>query len=433
MHRAKISYIFLLLFVICHFSSIKAQIIFDDDYILVQYIAENYSYRSVIHNLLSSVDDTTGTYLELFRVQGEPDSGSFIYHSNSDQTFTIDDSLGMIYGHIDDTGDVFSLVNPDEDMGYFGIGIRKSSGKSLSNLTGQYWVARFESDEETYFELAALDMIEFNGSGNATLYPQYSSSGEFESFSFPYTIEDDGMLTFDDFLKGILSPDDQIWVAAISDSGYHTYLYGIKMGSGLDNSALSGTYNYTQYYAENNGWDDQAGFYGRLQFDGLGTGIVTMAMGEAASDTFNYSFFDDGFSNVDSLLVAVGSDNRYFLTLELMDMYSVSFGLGIEGVETAAAIKSGQGEPPHRFLLSQNYPNPFNPSTIIYYELRMTSDVDLSVYNLLGQKVATLISKNQSAGSYQVEWDATGFASGVYYYSLESGEFRAVRKMILVR
>ncbi|MCP4414150.1 MAG: T9SS type A sorting domain-containing protein, partial [Gammaproteobacteria bacterium] len=71
-----------------------------------------------------------------------------------------------------------------------------------------------------------------------------------------------------------------------------------------------------------------------------------------------------------------------------------------------------QTEMPKSYKLSQNYPNPFNPTTSISYQLPQTSDVDLSIYNLLGQKVATLVSKKQPAGSHKVEWDATGFASG---------------------
>ena len=85
------------------------------------------------------------------------------------------------------------------------------------------------------------------------------------------------------------------------------------------------------------------------------------------------------------------------------------------------------------FALKQNYPNPFNPVTTINYELPITNYVDLSIYNLLGQKVATLVSKQQTAGRYTAQWDATGFASGVYYYEIKVGNFRDVRKMILLR
>ena len=88
---------------------------------------------------------------------------------------------------------------------------------------------------------------------------------------------------------------------------------------------------------------------------------------------------------------------------------------------------------PSSFGLKQNYPNPFNPKTIINYKLAIMNDVELSIYNLLGQKVATLVSKRQSAGTYQVEWDAIGFASGIYYYRIKSGEFQDAKKMIFIR
>ncbi len=88
---------------------------------------------------------------------------------------------------------------------------------------------------------------------------------------------------------------------------------------------------------------------------------------------------------------------------------------------------------PKQFYLAQNYPNPFNPKTIINYELPITTDVELSIFNLLGQKVATLVSGKQPAGNYQVEWDATGFASGVYYYRIEAGNFVQTRKMIYLK
>jgi len=88
---------------------------------------------------------------------------------------------------------------------------------------------------------------------------------------------------------------------------------------------------------------------------------------------------------------------------------------------------------PTKFNLYQNFPNPFNPRTIINYELRITTEVKLSIYNLLGQKVVILVSEKQEAGRYQVEWDASGFASGVYYYIFDAGEFHDVKKMILLQ
>jgi endonuclease/exonuclease/phosphatase family metal-dependent hydrolase len=88
---------------------------------------------------------------------------------------------------------------------------------------------------------------------------------------------------------------------------------------------------------------------------------------------------------------------------------------------------------PSTITLLQNYPNPFNPATIINYELSITNDVELSVYNLLGQKVVTLVSKIQKAGHYQVEWDGSEFPSGVYLYILTAGKEQVVKKMVLLR
>ena len=87
------------------------------------------------------------------------------------------------------------------------------------------------------------------------------------------------------------------------------------------------------------------------------------------------------------------------------------------------------------YALFQNYPNPFNPTTVISYQLGAPDyapvHVELNIYTILGQKVATLVSEKQIPGSYQVEWDAAGFASGIYFYRLQAGHFRAWNKMIL--
>lgn len=88
---------------------------------------------------------------------------------------------------------------------------------------------------------------------------------------------------------------------------------------------------------------------------------------------------------------------------------------------------------PNTFKLSQNYPNPFNPGTVISYQLPVTSDVVLVVYNTLGQKVATLVSERQKAGYHRVEWDAGHVSSGVYYYLIKAGEYQDVKKMILLK
>jgi hypothetical protein len=86
-----------------------------------------------------------------------------------------------------------------------------------------------------------------------------------------------------------------------------------------------------------------------------------------------------------------------------------------------------------KFILLQNYPNPFNPTTKISYELPITSYVELSIYNIIGQKITVLVSESKPAGKYAIKWNASDYASGVYYYELRIKDYREVKKMILIK
>lgn len=88
---------------------------------------------------------------------------------------------------------------------------------------------------------------------------------------------------------------------------------------------------------------------------------------------------------------------------------------------------------PKEFALAQNYPNPFNPSTTIKYELPVDSRVVLTVYNVIGQEVTTLVNGEQEAGYWSAKWDANNVASGVYLYRLQAGDFVASKKLLLLK
>lgn len=88
---------------------------------------------------------------------------------------------------------------------------------------------------------------------------------------------------------------------------------------------------------------------------------------------------------------------------------------------------------PSRFELGNNVPNPFNPSTTISYAIPTRSHVTLTVFNTLGQKVTELVNGEKDAGSYNVTFDASGLASGVYLYRMQAGSFVQTKKLVVVK
>jgi hypothetical protein len=88
---------------------------------------------------------------------------------------------------------------------------------------------------------------------------------------------------------------------------------------------------------------------------------------------------------------------------------------------------------PTAYSLEQNYPNPFNPSTTIKFAIPEVSNVKLTIYNSLGQKVAELVNSTLDAGSYTINWNASNVASGLYFYELNTSNFSSVKKMMLLK
>ena len=96
-------------------------------------------------------------------------------------------------------------------------------------------------------------------------------------------------------------------------------------------------------------------------------------------------------------------------------------------------IEKIPNELPKTYSLSQNYPNPFNPSTKIRFEIPVEGKVTIKIYDILGREVSTLLNENKPAGSFEVEWNAKNYASGVYIYRLTSRKTFLVKKMMLVK
>ncbi|RPI16405.1 MAG: alpha/beta fold hydrolase [Ignavibacteriae bacterium] len=117
--------------------------------------------------------------------------------------------------------------------------------------------------------------------------------------------------------------------------------------------------------------------------------------------------------------IFVNGSSQSYIELPL-----TSFAIGVENISS---------DVPKQFSLHQNYPNPFNPNTLIKYELRMTGNVKLVVYDITGKEISTLINQKQNAGTYQAAFNGDNLPSGVYFYKLITDGFTDVKKMILVK
>jgi hypothetical protein len=110
-------------------------------------------------------------------------------------------------------------------------------------------------------------------------------------------------------------------------------------------------------------------------------------------------------------------------------------GCRISGVIYGTITSVGSATSPLQasFALHQNYPNPFNPTTTIPYTVPKRSRVTLIVYNILGERIATLVDETKAPGTYEVRFDGTRFASGVYFCRMNAGDYTAIRKLMMVK
>jgi plastocyanin len=114
-------------------------------------------------------------------------------------------------------------------------------------------------------------------------------------------------------------------------------------------------------------------------------------------------------------------------------VYHISLGMtGTITVQEPTSVILNNPQPDN-FSLEQNYPNPFNPSTKIKYSIAKDGFVNLEVYNILGNKMKTLVNQKQNAGSHSIEFKAGDLPSGIYFYRIETEGYTASRKMILLK
>jgi len=169
--------------------------------------------------------------------------------------------------------------------------------------------------------------------------------------------------------------------------------------------------------------------------------ISIMPAGIITSQFFGYNI---SYFTADSILPGKG----YWVKVNQAGQLVLSSSSAISGSNRIRIVPTSELPPPapnetdvrhqtsnipNEFALEQNYPNPFNPSTVIKYQIPISGHVTLKIYNVLGQEVKTLVDEIQDAGYKSTEWNATGFASGVYFYRLHANDFIETKKLLLMK
>jgi len=323
-------------------------------------------------NLLMTTDGGT-TFMAL-----DPGNTSTLYSIDM-----VDNNVGFISGssgrvrRTTDAGVTWDTV----DVGYTGVTLYSVSFKDENNgMTGG-------SVGRTYYTTDAGDTWNFENTSMSTIYHVYVEKASTDTAAAYavgtnayvmrnyHTIVPVELASFSASVNGDIVTLSWMTATELNNSGFE-----VERKSGEEEWTVLG-------FIEGNGTSTETQVYSFVD-RGLLTG------------TYNYRIKQIDFN---------GSYKYYELSEEI----------------TIAA--------PNSYDLSQNYPNPFNPTTRIKYSVPVDGFVNIAVYNVLGEKIADLVNSIQKAGNYELTFNATKFASGVYLYRMESGNFVSIKKMMILK
>ncbi|ACF14528.1 Haemagluttinin repeat-containing protein [Chloroherpeton thalassium ATCC 35110] len=244
------------------------------------------------------------------------------------------------------------------------------------------------------------------------------------------------------------------WVSAENDylgplSGSRSASQNWAMASNVVGSTSTGYLNGIWFIS--NAQDDAALPVELLSFNLENDGVGVKVTWSTASEVDNLGFIlelstssDSGFVEVASYqtndalkgqgTVSVQTNYEYtnYSSFETGKTYYYRLSdVNLSGTKTVLETQSITR--PNVYSLEQNYPNPFNPITTIQFNLQKSARTVLEVYDILGRKITTLVNDNLDAGAHVVQWNAKGVASGVYFYRLRSGNYTAVKKMMVLK
>ena len=287
-----------------------------------------------------------------------------------------------------------------------------------SDMTWSWWGWGVASVADGYITLVGAE----DPFGNTTSWLQIDQSIDAEAEITPSATEIYVKARF--MTNGTPSTGDQLHVCVKIDP---EFLTNLAVHTVVSSPGQIGDF----WFQENvsNGVASAAVAYGtwhwqKIVVDGQNVSVTAWADGEVMPDTATYSYEALTTTEAPSfILVGVTDDDSSSVQIDELWYNETPTGLGISDEAPIAS----------RYELGQNYPNPFNPTTHIRFNIPETANAKLTVFNVMGEEVATLVNGVMQAGGHTVSWNAASMPTGVYFYQLESGNFSQTKKLLLVK
>jgi len=363
------------------------------------------------------------------------------------------DSLGVInwfktYGGLKD--DRAFDMQQTNDSGYIVVGRTYSFGQGDDDI----YLLRMDKNGDTVW--TRVINITSPAVGYAVLQTKdygFMISGSVDNGSSDIILiktDNLGNITWTRIYGGI-NHEDSFDVKETNDSGFVVIGQTLSFGAGASDVYLiktnySGDTLWTRTFGErgidigysiditnNNGFIITGGTQ-----DTMGNIDIYLIKTNSSGDSLWTSKFDNGINDQGKSVIQTSDGGFALLGWTLTDPFPGHINIFLiktneNGLITSLDDTIIKYTTPYHFDILQNYPNPFNPSTVIRYQLSVASQVKLSIFNLLGQEIATLVDEHKPQGSYGVEWNAEKFSSGIYFYRLTAGNFVKTKKLVLLK
>ena len=321
---------------------------------------------------------------------------------------TTDCGISWLYLSTNDGDHVYGLSFPNVNTGYI---VTKYGGIYKTSNAGGNWIVQIapRTNGKYFNSCKFLDVNTGFAAGN-----------------YLYKTTNGGINWFDQNIEGwynsIYFVDNQTGYAVgyINNNGYQGSIYKTTDAGNSWNQTIYGNQILSSVY-----------------FPSYSTGYITTWWGEIVKTT-NSGVSWQSYKTI--------TPNSLYSTFFINDYTGYLGGLSGTILKTTTGgvpigIKPISNSVPDKFILYQNYPNPFNPTTKIKFDiptLPLTKgaggmNTKLTIYDILGREVTTLINENIQPGTYEIEWNAANFASGVYFYQLRAGDFVQTKKLVLLK